>query len=123
MLAMVGLKECIVVNAIKLLGGSCDVDKLALLIYITDMLSGLMVFSWSMEDNMPISQDLVDVLEGLMTSGLVNIENGVVRLKGEVNVSCSDWAYLRFNESFSNVVKRYGEMDVASLVSLAQEFT
>jgi hypothetical protein len=61
---------------VRMLNGSCSIDKLALLMYMVDKLSGYFIFNWSIEDYMPISQDFLDTIENLRRGGYLDVNNG-----------------------------------------------
>jgi hypothetical protein len=105
---------------VRMLSGSCSIDKLALLMYMVDKLSGYFIFNWSIEDYIPISQDFLDTIENLRKDGYLNVDNGrvtITTLPFDTSTCGSNWLYSRLISYVSEVVSRYRDKDVHELLS------
>ena len=117
---MEDIRKCILLDSIRMLNGSCSIDKLALLMYIVDKQSGFSVFTWSIEDYFPVSQDFLDTVEELRRGGYVVVDNGKVSVTSAVfdsSICSNHWLYGRLISYVSDVIGKYKGKDVNELLS------
>ncbi|MFP3282154.1 MAG: hypothetical protein RXR39_04115 [Caldivirga sp.] len=116
---MEDLRRCVLLDMVRMLNGSCSIDKLALLMYMVDKLSGYFIFNWSIEDYMPISQDFLDTIENLRRGGYLDVNNGrvtITTLPFDVSTCGNNWLYSRLISYVSEVVSKYRDKDVHELL-------
>lgn len=119
---MENVRRCIVLDLIKMLNGSCNLDKLALLVFMVDKLSGFSLFTWSVENYLPISQDFLDTIENLKDDGYLIIDNGSVKVtkaKLDPSLCGNNWVYDRLVSYASEVINKYGNKDIDELLNEA----
>ncbi|MFP3178353.1 MAG: hypothetical protein RXO22_09990 [Thermocladium sp.] len=111
------IRQCIVAMLLKALKVS-NLDRLGALCFIIDNLGSFDAFNWSMEGDLPISSEFIDVIEEMARMGSVKVNGSSIALISEDIPDCG-WLLERVKSVVDDVLAKYGHMELTELMDEA----
>ncbi len=117
---MMSIHECIVVNTLKRLGGTVDIERLVKYVFLIDRLGGLNAFTWDKIDFVLTSNEFLSVIERLCEEGVITRRGGFVSIvKQDYRPNCG-WFETLINRALDYVMRNYGGLNDAELNSVVE---
>jgi len=95
-----------------------NLDRLGALCFIIDNLGSFDAFNWSMEGDLPISSEFIDVIEEMARMGSVKVNGSSISLISEDIPDCG-WLLERVKSVVDEVLAKYGHMELTELMDEA----